>query len=108
MFHKDSRDPGVNQLRHFALLDSCCYHQHLAREPRLLRRLHELPAIVMSEVIVQQDDVHMNLSKRLEGLLDRPARSDDFEARLCSQEPRDALAEKRVIIYDQNRDRPLR
>src|SRR5215475_6040329 len=97
----------MDQLRNFALLNTGRDHQHSARETCLFCRLHELDAIVLPKVIVQQNNVDVDFSQNLQSFLDGPTRRDDLKPGFGSQKPCNALPEKCMVIHQQNRDRLL-
>jgi hypothetical protein len=106
VLHEDSRDAGADELGRTSGLDSGGHDEDPSPVSALASEAHEVHAVALPQVVVQQDDVHLSGGENRQRFLDRPAVRGDVEAGLGAEKPRHALPEQRVVVDEKDLDWP--
>ncbi len=87
VFHKDSGNAAANQVCSLFLLHACSNNKDFAAESLLSRQAHEFSPVMLTEIEVEQHDIHASLSQLFESFFDGVAVRNNSETWLCGQQP---------------------
>ncbi len=97
-FQENPGNPGADQFRCHPSIQTCCHNQNLSREPLRPGQFHELPAIVLAEIEVEEYHINQFLPQNLQRLLNRPAMRSNVESRLRGEQPTYTFPEQGVVV----------
>src|SRR5207253_8206690 len=102
VFHENSGDTLANQFGRLQITDAGGDDQDFAAGSRILGVLDELRSFLRPEIEVQKHQIDGSRREYLHSIIDRRAVGHDLAVRLRLQKARDAFAEQRVIINDED------
>src|SRR6476469_1620525 len=97
----------MDQFGNLAFFDSGGDDQNAAVKSLLFSKAQELCSVLLSELDVKQHEINVSLAQSLKGFVDGTAVCRDLEVGLGCKQAGDTLAEKRVIIDNEDGDRIL-
>ena len=103
-FQENPRNPRTDQFCCRSLIHACGHDQNLSLESLCLCLSHELCAIVLAEIEVEEYHVNGFLFHDFQSFLNRPAVSGDAESGLCTEESTYTFPEEGMIVQQQDVD----
>jgi hypothetical protein len=103
----DSGNAAADQVCSLFLLHACSNNKDFAIESLFSRQTHESSPVVLTEIEVEQYDIHASLSKLFESFLYGVAVPNNSETGFGCQQSSHTLPEQCVVIHQEDFYRSL-